>query len=278
MRKGTTGLRNVQLLKWCREYRIAVDWNLLYGFPGETDADYEAITAMLPRIRHLQLPGACGPIRLDRFSPYFQRPEQFGIKDVRPMPVYRFLYPIEGLRHERIAYYFHFSYEPAARASPAAQAAVRLAEALRDCADEGSLRALPHRDGGLHLADTRSQAKIAALKLSAFERCIAMRIDEVSSVAQVMDALAQAFPTKRFAEEDVRAFLDELVDLDMALTDGARQLSRPCPDAGRLASRARDIEPAHARPTRRGADFHPDGPFDRRHAPCLGRSKSPHKS
>ncbi len=110
MRKGTTGLRNVQLLKWCREYRIAVDWNLLYGFPGETDADYEAITAMLPRIRHLQLPGACGPIRLDRFSPYFQQPEQFGITDVRPMPVYRFLYPIEGLQHERIAYYFHFGY------------------------------------------------------------------------------------------------------------------------------------------------------------------------
>lgn len=220
MRKGTTGLRNVQLLKWCREYRISVDWNLLYGFPGETDADYEAITAMLPRIRHLQLPGACGPIRLDRFSPYFQHPEQFGIRDVRPMPVYRFLYPIKGLRHERIAYYFHFDYEPTVRASPAAHAAVRLAEALRESADDGSLRALPHRDGGLHLADTRPQAKAAALKLSAFERCIVMRIDEVSSVAQIMEAMAQAFPAKRFAETDIRAFLDELVDLDMALTDG----------------------------------------------------------
>ncbi len=220
MRKGTTGLRNVQLLKWCREYRIAVDWNLLYGFPGETDADYEAIMAMLPRIRHLQLPGACGPIRLDRFSPYFQQPEQFGIRDVRPMPVYRLLYPIKGLRHDRIAYYFHFDYAPAARASPAAHAAVRLAETLRECADEGSLCALPHRDGGLHLADTRVQAKTAALKLSAFERCVVMRIDEVSSVGQVIESLEQAFPTKRFAEAGVRAFLDELVELDMALTDG----------------------------------------------------------
>ena len=97
---------------------------------------------------------------------------------------------------------------------------MRLAETLRECADEGSLRALPHRDGGLHLADTRSQAKTAALKLSAFERCIVMRIDEVSSAAQIMEALAQAFPTMRFAEADVRAFLDELADLDMALTDG----------------------------------------------------------
>ncbi|MGD9886089.1 MAG: hypothetical protein AB7U95_38955, partial [Reyranella sp.] len=123
-------------------------------------------------------------------------------------------------RHERIAYYFHFSYEASARASPKAHAAARLAEELRDRADDGSLRALPHRDGGLHLADTRARPRTTALKLSAFERCIVMRIDEVSSVAQVMDALAKAFPMQRFAAEDVRAFLDELVDLDMALTDG----------------------------------------------------------
>ena len=36
MRKGTTGLRNVELLKWCREYGVTPLWNLLYGFPGET--------------------------------------------------------------------------------------------------------------------------------------------------------------------------------------------------------------------------------------------------
>ena len=220
MGKGTTGLRNVQLLKWCREYDIAVDWNLLYGFPGETDADYADIAQILPRIRHLQLPGACGPIRLDRFSPYFERPAQYGITRVRPMPVYRLLYPIDGLRHERIAYYFHFDYTPEAAASPAADAVVRLAEALRESADGGSLRALPHRDGGLHIADTRAQPRVAALKLSAFERCIVMRIDEIASVEQVMRALAHTFPGQRFADDAVRAFLDELVELDMALSDG----------------------------------------------------------
>jgi hypothetical protein len=34
MRKGTSGLRNVQLLKWCREHDVGVDWNIIYGFPG----------------------------------------------------------------------------------------------------------------------------------------------------------------------------------------------------------------------------------------------------
>src|SRR5262249_10898195 len=40
MRKGTTAARNVELLKWCAEYGVVPLWNLLYGFPGETQEDY----------------------------------------------------------------------------------------------------------------------------------------------------------------------------------------------------------------------------------------------
>ena len=29
MRKGTTALQNIQLLKWCREYGVQPEWNLL---------------------------------------------------------------------------------------------------------------------------------------------------------------------------------------------------------------------------------------------------------
>jgi ribosomal peptide maturation radical SAM protein 1 len=39
MRKGSTALQNVQLLKWCREHGVRPEWNLLYGFPGETAQD-----------------------------------------------------------------------------------------------------------------------------------------------------------------------------------------------------------------------------------------------
>ena len=41
MRKGVTAFRNVELLKWCKEYGVKPYWNLLYGFPGETVEDYE---------------------------------------------------------------------------------------------------------------------------------------------------------------------------------------------------------------------------------------------
>src|SRR5262249_12032796 len=40
MRKGSTALMNAQTLKWCKEFRVKCDWNLIYGFPGECPDDY----------------------------------------------------------------------------------------------------------------------------------------------------------------------------------------------------------------------------------------------
>src|SRR5262249_18382464 len=77
MRKGTTTLRNIQLLKWCQELGIIAEWNLLYGFPGETRQDYAEMLQLFPSIRFLRPPSACGPIRLDRFSPFFDAQSEF---------------------------------------------------------------------------------------------------------------------------------------------------------------------------------------------------------
>jgi ribosomal peptide maturation radical SAM protein 1 len=219
MRKGTTALHNVQLLKWCREYGLAVDWNLLHGFPGETDADYAAMLTLLPKLSHLQAPGACGPIRLDRFSPYFQKPADFGLQNVQPLPVYRFLYPLSGLRLEQIAYYFHFSYRADCQPSALAHELVRLAEAQRNAADGGVLQALPRLDGGMQLHDSRPVAQLPSLLLSPMERVIVQRIDEVASLPQIMHALHTAFADQHFDPDNVAAFLDGLVARGLALKE-----------------------------------------------------------
>lgn len=223
MRKGTTQLRNVQLLKWCREYGVAVDWNLLYGFPGETDADYDEMLALLPSIAHLQAPGACGPIRMDRFSPYFNEPESFGLTRVRPLPVYRFLYPgLADRELAQVANYFEFDYRPGFEASPRAREVAALAEAQRSVgAGNGTLQALPHVDGGLVLRDTRPVARTALARFDARERCILERLDAVASVPQVVRALEARFDGGGFAETAVRAFLDHLVDSGLALRQGS---------------------------------------------------------
>jgi ribosomal peptide maturation radical SAM protein 1 len=110
MRKGTSALRNIQLLKWCREYDVTVEWNFLAGFPGEEDADYDAMLPLIEAISFLQPPSAWGLIRLDRFSPYHTNPEVFGMINIRPASAYRYLYRLTEERLLRIAYYFDFDY------------------------------------------------------------------------------------------------------------------------------------------------------------------------
>jgi ribosomal peptide maturation radical SAM protein 1 len=108
MRKGATMLQNVRTLKWCRYYGITVDWNLIYGFPGETEDDYRQELEVLERLGHLQPPFGCYSIWLERFAPYYADRAGFPVRDVRPERSYWYVYP----RHvdlEKIAYFFDYS-------------------------------------------------------------------------------------------------------------------------------------------------------------------------
>lgn len=107
MRKGTTMLRNVRLLKWAHYYGMHVGWNVLTGFPGETLEDYAAQERLLPLLVFLPPPVACGPIWLERFSPYFFD-SSFPVHDVRPRRAYDFLYPSGSVDRDAIAYFFDY--------------------------------------------------------------------------------------------------------------------------------------------------------------------------
>ncbi len=105
MRKGTTSLKNIELLKWARKLGICAYWNFLCGIPGECDKWYVEIADWIPAIIHLQPPMTIVNVRFDRFSSYHQSPETFGLSLV-PYRTYRFVFPLSGGSLERFAYFF----------------------------------------------------------------------------------------------------------------------------------------------------------------------------
>ena len=109
MRKGVKAMQNIQLLKWCKEYGISAEWNILWGFPGESSDDYNSMSEIIPLISHFKPPHGASPIRLDRFSPNFNTPTLLGFKDLMPYPSYKFIFPFEN-KLENIAYYFIYDY------------------------------------------------------------------------------------------------------------------------------------------------------------------------
>jgi ribosomal peptide maturation radical SAM protein 1 len=105
MDKGVTGWRNVRLLRDCEDRGLTVSWNYLYGFPGETAADYTAVLDQLPALVHLQPPAGVTRLALERFSPYFDRPE-LGFGERWPAEVYRHVYDLPDEELADLVYLF----------------------------------------------------------------------------------------------------------------------------------------------------------------------------
>jgi len=225
MRKGTNALRNVQLLKWCKEFGVAVDWNLLYGFPGETRDDYSAIRDMLPAISFLSPPVACGPIRMDRFSPYFESSDEFGFVNVRPIQPYSYLYPFEMESLMKIAYYFDFDYKPEVDPTDYAREVIQYVEAWRRRPDQGLLCSVKQSDGTLLLQDTRAIATQREVVFSGLEQAVYEYCDEFRCSSSVIRHLTEAFPQIAISSRGVQAFLDSLVANCLMVTDGRNYLS-----------------------------------------------------
>jgi ribosomal peptide maturation radical SAM protein 1 len=105
MDKGVHATQNIQVLRDCECNQLTVDWNFLYGFPGEADADYQPVIEQIPALVHLQPPAGATRIILERFSPYFERPE-LGFAERRAAEFYQYLYDLPPSEIFDIGYQF----------------------------------------------------------------------------------------------------------------------------------------------------------------------------
>jgi ribosomal peptide maturation radical SAM protein 1 len=108
MRKGVRAIQNVNLLRWAQYYDIHVDWNLLWGFPGETEQDYTEQAMAMPHLFHLWPPSSASRIWLERFSPLFTERDTFRLLHRTPERSYRYIYP-RNVDLERVAYFFDYN-------------------------------------------------------------------------------------------------------------------------------------------------------------------------
>ena len=111
MDKGVTPMQNIVCLKWSFYYRVTVSWNILLGFPGETNEDYLRQIDLIPSLLHLQPPEATGKFWLERFSPYYARPHEYGVRMTGPGLAYEYIYDARQVDLDKIAYDFEYELE-----------------------------------------------------------------------------------------------------------------------------------------------------------------------
>lgn len=240
MRKGVTALQNIRVLRWCREDGIDVAWNLIFGFPGEPVAEYARMADLSRSLVHLAAPHT-GPLVLDRFSPYHDRPAEFGITVLGPRNYYPLLYDADGQTLSELAYSFeHETGGPDPRGYTEELRSV-LAQWRRD--EPRNRHALYFRRGPgfTSIYDARTTVQAAHYVLEPFESAVFAAIDDVASVDGVRAHVARELG-RAPSEADVRRALGEFVEARLAVEEHGRFLSLVPPLEARSTIRATGAE------------------------------------
>jgi ribosomal peptide maturation radical SAM protein 1 len=214
MKKGVSGLQNVQLLKWCKEIGVEPLWNFLLGFPGESPDDYQQMADLTARVCHLPCPVGVTAIRLDRFSPNFNESDRLGFTRVRPLPFYEFIYDLPEAARRNLAYYFAYDYKAPQDVARYADPLVRSVHAWKTTWRHAEFLSVD-LDDRLVLLDTRPRTAQPLSVLTGIDREAYLACDAVTEAGQLDRVLAERLP--------------ELVDRGVMLHDGGRFLSLAIP-------------------------------------------------
>lgn len=228
MGKGTTAIRHLQFLRWCREYGVRVSYNILGGFPGEKAEWYREMTRLISRIGHLQPPlHNLHFVELHRFSPLFEQAAEMGVDEYRLRADYRFNFP-EGLVDPmKVGYFFSFRSETLADPEEYAQEVREAIEPWIEAHEGNSPPVYEYFIGPefLHIVDTRhGEGRI--VDLAGLHQDVLLLCDQIQSRRKLAGALAPRYPDE-IADDTLDRVIDELLERDLLYAEGHQLLALP---------------------------------------------------
>jgi ribosomal peptide maturation radical SAM protein 1 len=222
MRKGVTMLQNIRLLKLCLEYGLIPNWNIIYGFSGEREEDYKKAASLIPMLHHLTPPDGCSSFRLDRFSPFFNQPDQFGITNIRPYNTYKYVYTtLEESILFNLAYYFEFDYvneQNSESYTTDMRAAVDLWH--KSCRSSQFYYIIGQH--GLHFHDSRD-GEVRRFNLTGWDAKIYRACEDITTPTKVQKTLADQGILVEIHK--LKTLMDNMVDCGMMLSEDNYYLS-----------------------------------------------------
>lgn len=227
MRKGTTALQNIRFLKWSEQFGIQPLWNIIYGFPNEPVEEYEKMVEIVSALTHLPPPKFIN-LGIERFSPYFNNPEKYGITIQGPATYYRFLYNVADAALNDLAYDFQFSYHDGRNLSYTKPLRTACIDWKREWTP--GTRPLVYERGlnFLKIIDNRYNLKNNYYTLKKTEAEIYLACDAGAKPKQICKQVSDLTGAKIEIEE-VEAFLAQLVNLKLIYMEDGIYLSLAIP-------------------------------------------------
>jgi ribosomal peptide maturation radical SAM protein 1 len=225
MRKGVSPLQNVQLLKWCRQYGVHPFWNLLYGFPGETAADYHEVCRIGENLSHLTPPINFIPVALERFSPYFNFAADFGIRNVHAHSSYRHVYPFDESALYNIAYFFDFEFDGQEKMDEWSAPLKLLIEQWQYVHAQSRLEVVARTPDSMVVSDTRSNRVQPFYYFGTREMAVIDGCDRAQTLPQIIKQMRQSLNGSMPPDAWIGDFIQYLTDCRLVLQDNERYLN-----------------------------------------------------
>lgn len=216
MAKGSSLLQNVQTLKWLMEYGIDAVYNLLYAFPGEPVEGYREMAETVILLKHLPQPRSIRQVRLERFSPYFDMPELYGIHNIRPTSLSRKIFPLPEAILFDLVHHFDFDFTGAHPDTYAKEWKAEVTDWMEHGGEMYCVAA--HWNGITVCLDTRFDSQQTVFILEGIEAKIFDLCDAIQSPGKIAATLD-------LPEEAVRSTLESLVQAKYVLRVESRYLS-----------------------------------------------------
>jgi ribosomal peptide maturation radical SAM protein 1 len=225
MRKGTSVLQNLQLLKWCLEFDIHVIWNMIWGFPGEPPEECDRMARLVPLLTHLPPPTGFGSFMLGRSAPLFEDAAASGLSDVRASPAYGYIYP--GLSEEELAnlaVYFVYDYRVPQAVEEYTRPLLKALHQWHKVHGQSELWSLDEGDR-LIIRDRRPAAVRSVTVLKGEQRVAYLACDRARNLDQLHRFLRKTSIKAVASHDRLEAFLQPLVDSFLMLRHGDHFLS-----------------------------------------------------
>lgn len=237
--KGVQAWENIQCLKWCRQFGIAVSWFFMTRVPWEKNRWHREEADLIPLLTHLQPPNFVGFIRPDRYSRYFKEAEKYGL-DIRPKERYLRLFPLP--REKVSGFVFHLE-EMGIKAQLADELDFALRPGIFDLkkavkrwreefqrSNEPPRLEMSRQGEALVILDTRRTALSTDHHIEGLEKDILLSCDRAPRV----ERLLRDFGQKGFNRAEIEESLRDLINRKLVLPLDGRMISlvleAPCPD------------------------------------------------
>jgi ribosomal peptide maturation radical SAM protein 1 len=219
MRKGSSQLQNIALLKACTESGIRITWNWLFGFPGENEEELDDLARVVQAIHHLQPPSSAPVLYMERFAPYQMTPQEWGLEPIRPAAAYHHCYPFPEESLRKIAFFWECDFFKSKEQGTAHRRLQGLVSGWNGVYGKSHLVMVP-RKKSLLLLDTRACATQFTRRLTGLHRKVYEYCSEIRGLREVQ----RTFEAEASAEQ-IAEILQSFVDGMIALESGGRYLS-----------------------------------------------------